>query len=72
MAPMDWTKLISDLKETGLNQAEMAIAVGCAQSTLSDLATGEITQPRWPIASALVDLHKKRMRIHARRQPAKA
>lgn len=53
---MDWKKLITELSEKGLTQQAIAKFCGCAQSTISDLFTGEIKEPKYSIAVSLVNL----------------
>lgn len=44
---MNWVETIALLKRAGYTQPEIADACGCAQSTISDLATGTSTEPRY-------------------------
>jgi transcriptional regulator with XRE-family HTH domain len=62
MGAMTWVDTISLLKEAGYTQPEIAEACGCAQSTISDLATGKNTDPRTSIADGLRDLAAKARR----------
>lgn len=57
---MDWKKLIAELAETGMTQTEIASQVGCAQSSLNDLAKGRTVEPIYRIGERLVALHKLR------------
>lgn len=67
---MSWVELIGKLKEAGYTQPELARECGCAQSTISDLATGRLEDPRTSIADALRALAAKQKR--KRRTPASA
>lgn len=67
---MDWKTLISDLAEFGMTQEQIAEKCGCAQSTISDLATGATETPRYHIGDALRSLHKTALRRRARRREA--
>ena len=54
---MDWKQVIADIKARwGLTQPQMASFVGCAQVTISDLATGRTTEPRWSLGQSLIVL----------------
>ena len=59
MFAMQWKNIISDLKASGLTQMQIAEKCGCAQSTISEMATDVDRTPRFPIGAALLDLHKK-------------
>lgn len=59
MSAMQWKNIISDLKASGLTQMQIAEKCGCAQSTISEMATDGDRTPRFPIGAALLDLHKK-------------
>jgi predicted XRE-type DNA-binding protein len=64
---MNWVETIALLKQAGYTQPEIAEACGCAQSTISDLATGKTTVCRFEIGDAL-----KAMAAKARRKLARA
>lgn len=59
---MDWTKLIADLREVGMTQAEIASELKCSQSTVSELARNERYEPTYRLGRALEALHGKRTR----------
>lgn len=65
---MTWAEIISLLKEAGYTQSEIAESCGCAQPTISDLATGKNTDPRTSIADGLRDLLAKAKRKLAARE----
>lgn len=41
MGGMDWTRIVRDLKESPLTQAQIAAAIGVTQPTISDIERGE-------------------------------
>lgn len=62
---MDWKRLLSDLTSAGLTQAEIALAVGVTQSSISDLARGTTTRPSFELGNKLVQFHARRMKRKA-------
>ena len=62
MFAMQWKNIISDLKASGLTQMQIAEKCGCAQSTISEMATDGNRIPSFPIGAALLDLHKKHLK----------
>lgn len=54
---MDWKKLIAELSDAGVTQAEIAAECGVAQSTISDLHRGASKSPSFDLGSSLVALH---------------
>lgn len=63
---MDWKQIISELQARGYTQPQIARYCGCGQASISDLATGKTSQPRYSLGELLLQLHRKR------RTPAKA
>lgn len=61
---MDWNKIISDIKSSGLTQEQIADAIGVSVGTLSELYNGKVTEPKWSRGDALLQLHQDR--CHAR------
>lgn len=59
MRLMNWTKIITELQESGLTQSEIGDRCDCAQSTISELRNGNKKLPNYFIGKALVDLHAK-------------
>ena len=57
---MDWKKIIAALLADGWTQERIAQAVGCGQSTVSELARGVSAQPRGNTAIELLRLHSLR------------
>ena len=53
---MNPTKLIPKLVEAGLTQIQIAQECGCTQPTISDLQSGKIKNPSYPIGCGLVRL----------------
>lgn len=54
---MEWSALIAELTSRGMTQQKIAAACECAQSTISDLATGKNTKPSYQIGKTLEQLH---------------
>lgn len=54
-------QVLQDLQEAGLTQSEIGDAIGCSQSTISDMMTGKsgLTRPSYKIISGLEVLAKK-------------
>ena len=60
---MQWKNVISDIQtRQGLTQPQIAKAAGCAQATISDLATGKTNEPRFALGQVLLALSKKQPR----------
>ena len=57
---MNWKNIIAELQAWGVTQPQIAAACGCAQATISDLATGKSTEPRYALGRAIEALHKER------------
>lgn len=55
-----WAEVISDLQIRGMTYAQIGEAIGCAASTVGDLASGRSQSPRAATAFALLKLHSKR------------
>lgn len=53
---MEWTELILRLRSRGWTQVLLAERVGTQQSVISDLSRGATRDPRYSLASALVEL----------------
>lgn len=56
-----WAEVISDLQVKGMTYALIGEAVGCAASTIGDLASGRSQSPRAASAFALLRLHSDRV-----------
>lgn len=56
-----WAEVISDLQLKGMTYALIGEAVGCAASTIGDLASGRSQSPRAASAFALLKLHSDRV-----------
>lgn len=55
---MKWAKLIRDLQQAGMTQAEIAASVGCSQPHISDIATGRRgRRMAYEVGAGLVRLH---------------
>ncbi|MVT30182.1 helix-turn-helix domain-containing protein [Acidovorax citrulli] len=60
---MQWNTVIAEIQaRRGWTQPQVARAAGCAQATISDLATGKTTEPRFALGQALLKLHRASMR----------
>jgi transcriptional regulator with XRE-family HTH domain len=72
MLGMNWVETIALLEKAGYTQIEIATACGCAQSTISDLATGKTRVCRFDIGIELKTLAAKARRklANAERQRA--
>jgi len=55
---MNWQQHIAALQASGLTQQQIADACNCAQTTISDLATGASKQPVYSTGAALLELAK--------------
>ncbi len=54
---MDWKQIIADIQKVGaLTQPQIAAKVGCGQATISDLALGKSSQPRYELGRDLLAL----------------
>ena len=56
-----WAEVISDLQIKGMTYAQIGEAIGCAASTVGDLASGRSQSPRAAAAFALLKLHSQRV-----------
>lgn len=65
---MDWTKLIAEIQKCGLSQPQIAAKCECAQSTISDLASGTTKEPRHSLGEALRALHYEKISEKANRR----
>ena len=57
---MDWRTLVAAIIATGATQTQIAEECGCAQSTISDLLTGQTAEPRWSLGQSLVAMAHRR------------
>lgn len=60
MAGMDWKTLIETLTAKGWKQQQIAEFCGCAQSVISELATGKVKNPRFTTGQALIAMGKRK------------
>jgi predicted XRE-type DNA-binding protein len=67
---MDIQNLLLRLKDSGLTQKQIADAVGCGQSTISDMSTGKIgkSRPSWKVVEGLLSL-AERQGLRAAQKP---
>jgi len=52
---------IEELLEAGISKKDIAKACGCDESTIYRIREGQISDPRYSVGKAIVDLHKKHM-----------
>jgi len=64
---MDWTNLLSELKEARVPQKEIAEFCGCSQSTISELSRGEIKEPAHSTGEKLIKFHARKLAAAKRR-----
>lgn len=57
---MNWKTIIAELQACGVTQPQIATACGCAQATISDLATGKSTEPRHALGQAILAMHREK------------
>lgn len=57
---MDWNNLVTQIKDTGMTQAQIAKEVGVSEGTLSELCSGKVSEPKWSRGAALIALHADR------------
>jgi transcriptional regulator with XRE-family HTH domain len=55
--PVDWRKLIQDLRDKGLKWRQIADSCGVGPSTLHDLWKGRTSDPTVPVRAKLKRLH---------------
>jgi transcriptional regulator with XRE-family HTH domain len=56
---MDWNSIIAEIQAHGYSQPQIASACGCAQATISDLASGNTKDPRHSLGQAIEALLQK-------------
>lgn len=54
---MDWKELLKDLSDAGWTQARIAEQCNVGQATVSELARGITTEPRFSLGDRLKRLH---------------
>lgn len=62
---VDWTKVLADLRDAGMTQAEIAAWCGSKQPAISALARGETRMPNFDLGHALLALHLLRVKVPA-------
>lgn len=68
---MDFQKIISELVERKLKQADIAEKCDCAQSTISELLNGKIKSPNYRTGKALIELHSEVISGKKKRTPGR-
>jgi transcriptional regulator with XRE-family HTH domain len=56
---VDWPALLRGLKAAGVTQPEIALRLNCGQATVSDIARGKTTDPRFTLAAGLLRLARE-------------
>jgi transcriptional regulator with XRE-family HTH domain len=57
---MDWKSIITDLRNAGMTQKEIADEMGGGDSRVSEVLSGRIKSLRYEHGQALVRLHEER------------
>jgi predicted XRE-type DNA-binding protein len=68
---MDWTNIISVIRQSGLTQTAIAEDVGLTQPSLSDLANGKTAEPKWSTGDALLRIYDRVMKAKKREEARK-
>ena len=55
---MNWQALLTELRDRGWTQQEIAERVGASQAAISDLKSGKTTNPAYTLGRALELLHQ--------------
>ncbi len=55
---MNWKKIIQELTDSGLTQAQIAERCNTGQSHISALSNGIRKSPNWLLGESLIKLHK--------------
>ncbi len=56
MRVMDWKQIIAEIHRHGYKQAQIADKCHCAQSTISELASGNTENPSYALGERLTEL----------------
>ena len=56
---VDWPALLRGLKAAGVTQPDIAMQLNCGQATVSDIARGKTTDPRFTLAAGLLRLARQ-------------
>lgn len=59
---MKLQRVVKDLIETGLTEGELATKAGVTQPTINRIRTGETRNPGFALGTALLALHKERVK----------
>ncbi len=54
---MNWKRLLAELSERGWKQQQIALRVGAAQASISDLSRGKTASPTYELGRAIELLH---------------
>lgn len=57
-----WADLLQEMRGTGMTQAEIAVAVGLSQASVSDLMNGEVKTTEYSRGLRILAAHKAAMK----------
>jgi transcriptional regulator with XRE-family HTH domain len=63
---MDWKKLILELQQAGLSQADLGARIGKSQAWVSAAACGRYEDLKWRDGQALIALHDELLGIQTK------
>lgn len=55
---MDWKKLLNELREAGMSQAEIAKELGRSQAWVSAVCAGDFHDLKWADGQRILEMHK--------------
>mgnify|MGYP001766519404 CR=1 FL=1 len=58
---MDWKTLISEIRATGMSQADIGLAIGKSQAWVADVAAGRYADLKWSDGEALLKLRAEKL-----------
>jgi IS30 family transposase len=64
---MQWSEMIAALNAWGVSKAAIARKLDLSKSTVSDLANGHNTDPRWSNGDVLIKLYREEEKRQARK-----
>lgn len=57
---MDWKKLLNELRDAGMSQAEIAKEIGRSQAWVSAVCAGDFNDLKWSDGQRILDMRKVR------------
>lgn len=57
---MNMQKLVIDLNDAGMSEADIGAGIGLSQAQVHRLKTGENKETKWSVGEKLIALHKSR------------